>query len=153
MSVNSDHTTERIIPDDGRRESGLVLLTAVLILLLGGAALAVNQTVPAALPGHLLLETGDKATLTALRNAGDEILFMREAGEPLPDIVSLVEIGIPPFAEQPGVPATHRWYKVSETCYIGSPLTDNGQEFLLILEQDVSVYWRSHIESAPIPTR
>lgn len=145
--ANSDQHTERVVPDDGRRESSLVLLAVLLILLAGGFGLSVNQTVPASLPGHLLLDVGDKATLTALRNAGDEILFLQEEGEPLPDIQSLSEAGIPPFARLPGAPADHLWSKISEHCYQGEPLSGQGLEFMLTLNQGVAVFWRPVTES------
>ena len=144
MLVNSEGYLEKVRPDDGRQESGWVFLTVLLILLLGGFGISQHQTVPASLPGHLLLEVGDKATLTALRNAGDEILFMAEDGDELPSVESLITDGVPPFAEQAGDVNTHQWQLIDGRCYLGVPKENSSQmQFLLTLDDRVAVYWQA----------
>lgn len=141
--ANSEGYLERVRPDDGRQESSWVFLIVLLILLLGGYTISTHQTVPAKLPGHLLLDVKDKATLTALRNAGDEILFLAEDGEKLPDVETLLLDGIPPFATPIDNVKTHRWALVDGRCYLGTPLRGNSQvRFLLTLDERVAVYWQ-----------
>lgn len=143
MLANSDTYIEHIRPSDGRQESGWVLLTILLILLAGAYGISVNQTVPAKLPGYLLLDVADKAVLTALRNAGDEILFLAEAGDELPDVASLVADGIPPFSAPVSSDVKHHWQRIEGHCYLGTPLkSSTGIQFLLTLDQGVEVYWR-----------
>ena len=143
MLASSDTYIEPIRPSDGRQESGWVLLTILLILLAGGYGISAHQTVPAKLPGYLLLDVADKAVLTALRNAGDEILFLSEAGEELPDIASLIADGIPPFSPSVSGNVKHHWQRIEGHCYLGTPLKNSTSvQFLLRLEQGVEVYWR-----------
>lgn len=142
--MNSEGYLEKVRPDDGRLESGWVFITVLLILLLGGFGISQHQTVPASLPGHLLLGVSDKATLTTLRNAGDEILFMAEEGAELPTVKSLIADGVPPFAEQPGDVNTHQWQLMEGRCYLGVPKDSSSQmQFLLTVEGGVAVYWQA----------
>lgn len=144
MQVSSEGYLEKVRPDDGRQESGWVFLTVLTILLFGGFGISQHQTFPASLPGHLLLEVSDKATLTALRNAGDEILFMAEGETDLPSIESLIADGVPPFAEQPGEVNTYWWKLMEGRCYLGVPKESSSQmQFLLTLDGGVAVYWQA----------
>ncbi|MCV6610390.1 MAG: hypothetical protein OIF55_06440 [Amphritea sp.] len=142
MSVNSEGVTERIVPDDGRKESRWVFLTVLLILIAGGAGIFVNRSEPARLPDYLQLSVNDKAVLTALRNAGDEILFLAEVNDALPDIASLEQAGVPPFAAMPGQQSRYHWQHLSAGCYLGTPKAGSRIEFLLVLEKQVTVFWR-----------
>ena len=149
MSVSSDGVTEWIAPDDGHRESRWVFLTVVLILLAGGAGLLVNQSEPVKVPAHLQLNVNEKAILTALRNAGDEILFLAENEASLPDVSSLSQAGVPPFAVMPGQQSRYLWQRLPGGCYIGTPKAGARITFLLLLENDVAVFWRSSPETEP----
>ena len=143
MLASSDTYLERIRPNDGRQESGWVVLTILLILLAGGYGISTNQTVQVKLPGYLLLDVADKAVLTALRNAGDEILFLSEAGDELPDVARLIADSIPPFSGPVSGDIKHHWQRIEGRCYFGTPVKNSpGVQFLLTLDQDVEVYWR-----------
>ncbi|MGY0218012.1 DUF6162 family protein [Endozoicomonadaceae bacterium StTr2] len=142
MLLNSDGYTEQVRPDDGRRESGWVLLAIVLILLSGGIGIASHQAAPTSRPDYLSLSVQDKAVLTDLRNAGDEILFLQEDGQPLPDVLQLADDGIPPFQQQSNQQRSHHWQKQSGPCYAGTPVNGTGLNFLLLLEGSVRVYWQ-----------
>ena len=143
MLASSDTYLERIRPSDGRQESGWVVLTILLILLAGGYGISANQTVPAKLPGYLMLDVADKAILTALRNAGDEILFLTEAGDELPDVARLIADNIPPFSGPVSGDVKHHWQRIEGHCYLGTPLQNSpGVQLLLTLDEGVEVYWR-----------
>lgn len=150
--ANSESYTERVRPDNGQQESGWVFLTIALILLLGGFGITQNQTASVVLPEHLSLSVTDKALLTALRNAGDEIQFMREPGAALPTVSQLQTDAVPPFVTTPGQRSNYRWQLLEKGCYLGTPtLTDpvpeaaveSGMQFLLTFADGVNVYWQS----------
>ncbi|OMH33667.1 DUF6162 family protein [Motiliproteus sp. MSK22-1] len=144
--MNSEQYIEPVRSDNGRQESRWVLLAVLLILFVGGYGVTTNQSVPAKPPGYLLLDVKDKAVLTALRNAGDEIQFLAQEGSPLPEVASLAAEGIPPFSDHLSATSRHRWRKLDGACYIGTPLNaSNGSsvQFLLVLNTRVLVYWRS----------
>jgi len=150
MLANSEGYTERVRPDNGQQESGWVFLVITLILLLGGYGITQNQAASVVLPEHLTLAVQDKALLTALRNAGDEIQFMREPGAPLPTIRQLQNDALPPFINLPGQHTNYQWQLLEGRCYLGVPATvsdvannaGSGTQFLLTFADGVHVYWQ-----------
>lgn len=159
--------SEYVTPDDGRNETRWYCLTLVVILLFCGLALTLNQQQRTATPQYLELSTQAKSLLTALRNAGDEILFLLpESGalaEGLPDVASLQAEGVPPFAQEAmsaDLPQ-YQWQRLPGACYLGQPLSTSAElhthadpqaaplqpSFLLKLQpsaagNQVAVYWR-----------
>ncbi len=140
----SQSYVEKVRPDNGSRESGWVFLTIAVILLIGGFGISQHQQEKPELPEHLTLGIADKAILTALRNAGDEIQFMLDDAQTLPTPDQLREELVPPFVAQPGLEDTHYWRLFEQRCYIGEPTAarKSSMRFLLTFDGEVSVYWQ-----------
>jgi hypothetical protein len=146
MLVNSEGYSERVTPDNGRKESAGVFLAIVMILLLGGFWGSQNQIDVTPPPKHLDLSVAEKAILVALINAGDEILFMTEGGAPLPKIDELIAYDLPPFASQIKGVSDYRWQRLHD-CYLGIPETGKSlAQFMLTFNKGVNVYWSSLVE-------
>ena len=143
MLVNSEGYSERVTPDNGRKETTGVFLAIVVVLLLGGFWGSQNQVDVTSSPKHLSLSVTEKAVLVALINAGDEILFLAENGDSLPQIDELIASDLPPFASQIQGVAVYHWQQL-QGCYLGIP--EGGEslaQFMLTFDGGVNVYWSS----------
>ncbi|WP_028469070.1 hypothetical protein [Neptunomonas japonica] len=143
MLVNSEGYSERVTPDNGRKETTGVFLAIVVILLLGGFWGSQNQVDVTPPPKHLSLSVIEKAVLVALINAGDEILFMAENGDSLPQIDELIASDLPPFSSQIQDVASYRWQQL-KGCYLGIPeRAESSAQFMLTFDGGINVYWSS----------
>ncbi|MGY8872845.1 MAG: DUF6162 family protein [Pseudomonadales bacterium] len=144
--MNFEGYSERVNPDNGRKESAGVFLAIVMILLAGvfwGYHNQIDVTPP---PKHLDLSVAEKAILVALINAGDEILFIAEGGTSLPQVDELIAYDLPPFASQIQGVANYRWQRL-HGCYLGIP--ESGEslaQFMLTFDGGVNVYWSSLVK-------
>jgi len=151
--------TESVKPLNGQQETAWCLLALVVILVIGGIGVLLNQAPTPETAKHLSLDSSEKALLTQLSSAASDIRFMAETDHQWPDIEALKAYGIPPFAQgltfsqEPSAEehsVAYRWLNPAVGCYIGqgghsntshnSPLHNNGPlNFMLLLPQDFSL--------------
>lgn len=108
-SFNSGGTRERLLPDDGRRESGWLLLCIAIILTAAAMLLQFNQTQTRSATTHLHLDLQGRAMLTSLINAADEIRFITSDPGVLPALAELVDMQLPPFAADTEHAGQYQW--------------------------------------------
>ena len=134
---------EKVIPDDGRRESLWLISSIAIILFFAAITLHYNQADRVEPARHQELGITGKAVLTALRNAGDEIQFMMEQPDNFPSVNELIEAEVPPFADNTGAFASYQWSLLNNHCYLGTPADSDYPEFLLFADSDhPHIYWR-----------
>lgn len=141
--ANSEPVIERVVADNGRNESLWLLLCLAIILAFGSYGLSVNQREAVEVPGYQTLSVTEKATLTALRNAGDEIQFLADDLSSLPAVSELIDMALPPFSADTGQQGLYLWRKTPDNCYLGTPTKAGAVEFKLKLDTAVRVFWRT----------
>lgn len=158
--MNSESSVvERVIPNDGRKETFWVVCAIAFILLCAAFFLQTNQAEAFKPHSHLQLSVKGKAVLTALSNAADEISFFAE-DEQYPSIEFLVANEIPPFADPTGAFSEYSWYQPATNCYIGyaghaqngsQTSSKNLPDFMLIMSESTGganqVFWRDSVSS------
>ena len=143
MESSDQSKTELILPDDGRYETRWLMLSIAFIIFLAGVVLQYNQYQSTAPVKHLALDVTGKAILTALMNAADEIQFLIDDGEALPEVSELIENEISPFSDKIGNTATYTWKKLSQRCYLGSAVNGDSPQFLMRFISNPEIYWHT----------
>ena len=116
---------QRVLANNGRRETFWAGLALVFILVLSGVGIWLNQAPTPPEVSYLQLNAEQKALLTQLSSAASEIRFIAESAatptdvSPLwPDIEQLQHYAVPPFAADAAA-AGYRWQTPEPGCYIG----------------------------------
>ena len=151
MQNSESATIERVIPDDGRQETGWLLVMIGFILALATGGLHLNQDRPAATVKHMELSVTGREVLTALRNAADEIMFLSEDGQTLPGIEELAAEGLPPFADTTGAFSHYRWSMLASRCYYGGSSQVGQPRFILRIDDVAAIFWQveEHADHGP----
>ena len=139
--MSNSSCCETVVADNGREETRWLMGSIAVILVFAALTLQFNQQHAAPVAQHLNLDVTGKATLTALRNAADEISFLT-SGKTLPSLAELSEAGTPPFADEIGTFTGFQWQLLENRCYYGRSERD-GAEFVLLMDEHTDVYWRA----------
>ncbi|OOV86632.1 DUF6162 family protein [Oceanospirillum linum] len=145
---------QQVHPLNGQRETRWALLVLLVILLISGIGVWMNQAPVSPVVSHLSLNTDQKALLTQLSSAASEIRFIAE-GETgatsgqiaWPDTETLEGFLIPPFSDEAGA-SLYDWSSPEGGCYLGVSVKGHSY-FMLLMNDDLTSPAQIYSRSSP----
>ncbi len=148
-------TVQQIKPLNGQQETRWVLLVLLVILLISGIGVWMNQAPVSPVVSHLSLNTDQKALLTQLSSAASEIRFIAEGEASAasgkiswPDIKALKSFLIPPFSDE-ATASVYDWSSPEAGCYLGLSAKDQTY-FMLLMNDDFTLPAQIYSRTSPL---